>query len=549
MNAAERLLCEGADRAVALECGDERIDYGTLRESVRRAGGAWQSLGVDAGARVVILARDSIDWVVAYLGVIWAGGVAVGVNPRLPPADLAPILADSEVRFVWCDEDEAAGVCALAASLAAPPVVVANGGHDGVDWPSALRAAAPIEPCARRDDDPALWIGTSGTTGVPKGVVHPQRVASEPESFAREVLSAGPADRFYSSSKLFFAYALANSLFAGLRLGATVILDRERASPERVLAMVERHRPTLVFTVPTLYNRMLLDRVAPRLSGRGIRHFVSAGEALPASVRDGWRRATGMAPISGYGTSETLCLVLYGDDDTGLLRPTPRTSLRFAAADAALPQRIWIRNPTLALGYWRRPEAEADGFRDGWFSPGDVFIRRGDGRRFAGIRRPKRRSAQGVGPVGQHALDRACAGRGLRRFDRAGGGRRGRDRRRSRLDRGPRRGGRRARGRRAPAPRRGHRWAPQISEADLGALGAGASADGDREAPAKQAARYPLAGIGAQERTMTLPERVERRAATSAGRRDRGDIWPMSNQAPVRTVGWQAGAGRPFRLP
>ena len=411
MNAAERLLCAGADRAVALECGDGRIDYATLRESVRRAGGAWQSVGVDAGARVVILARDSIDWVVAYFGVIWAGGVAIGVNPRLPPADLAPILADSEVRFVWCDEDEASGVCALAASLAAPPVVVANGGHDGVDWPSALRAAAPIEPCERRDEDPALWIGTSGTTGVPKGVVHSQRVASEPESFAREVLSAGPADRFYSSSKLFFAYALANSLFAGLRLGATVILDRERASPERVLAMVERHRPTLVFTVPTLYNRMLLDRVAPRLSGRDIRHFVSAGEALPANVSEGWRRATGMAPISGYGTSETLCLVLYGDDDTGLLRPTPRTSLRFAATDAALPQRIWIRNPTLALGYWRRPEAEADGFRGGWFSPGDVFIRRGDGSlEFAGRSDDLLKvSGQWVSTLWiEHALAEAC---------------------------------------------------------------------------------------------------------------------------------------------
>jgi acyl-coenzyme A synthetase/AMP-(fatty) acid ligase len=413
MNAAERLLCVGADRSVALECGAERINYGALRDAVRCAGGAWQSLGLEAGGRVVILARDSIDWVVAYLGVIWAGGVAIGVNPRLPPADLAPILTDSEVRYVWCDMDEAAGCCALAGSLPAPPVVVANGGRDGIDWKSALGAATPIGPCERRDDDPALWIGTSGTTGVPKGVVHPQRVAAAPETFARDVLRAGRDDRFYSSSKLFFAYALANSLFAGLRLGATVILDRERASPERVLAMVERHRPTLVFTVPTLYNRMLLDRVAPALTGRGIRHFVSAGEALPASIRSGWMRAVGMAPISGYGTSETLCLVLYGDDDSGLLRPTPGTSMQFAVADPEMPQRIWVRNPTLALGYWRRPEAEADGFRDGWFSPGDVFIRRegADGRlEFAGRSDDMLKvSGQWVSTLWiEHALAEAC---------------------------------------------------------------------------------------------------------------------------------------------
>jgi acyl-coenzyme A synthetase/AMP-(fatty) acid ligase len=411
MNAAERLLCVGADRAVALECGDDRIDYATLRESVRRAGGVWQSLGLETGERIVILARDSIDWVVAYLGAVWAGGVAIGVNPRLPPADLAPILADSEVRFVWCDEDEAAGCCARAKALPLPPVVVASGGPDGVDWKSALRAAAPIGPCERGDDDPALWIGTSGTTGVPKGVVHPQRVAASPESFAREVLKAGHDDRFYSSSKLFFAYALANSLFAGLRLGATVMLDRERASPERVLAMVERHRPTLVFTVPTLYNRMLLDGVAPKLAHRGIRHFISAGEALPASVRGGWERGVGTAPISGYGTSETLCLVLYGDDESGLLRPTPGTAIKFAAADPESPQRIWIRNPALAKGYWRRPEAQADGFREGWFSPGDVFIRRERGRlEFAGRSDDLLKvSGQWVSTLWiEHALAEAC---------------------------------------------------------------------------------------------------------------------------------------------
>jgi acyl-coenzyme A synthetase/AMP-(fatty) acid ligase len=411
MNAAERLLCEGAARSVALECADEHIDYGSLRDAVRLSGGAWRALGMEPGTRVVIFARDSIDWVVAYLGVIWAGGVAIGVNPRLPAADLAPILADSEVRFVWCNAEDASMLRAIARALPATRVIAANGGDGETDWPRALAAATPIDACARRDDDPALWIGTSGTTGVPKGVVHAQRVAAEPERFARDVLHARPADRFYSSSKLFFAYALANSLFAGLRLGATVILDRERASPERVLAMVERHRPTIVFTVPTLYNRMLLDGIAPKLAGYGIRHYVSAGEALPSSVRAGWARATGIAPVSGYGTSETLCLVLYGDDDSGLLRPTPGTTLQFGGADPRAPQRIWVSSPALAQGYWRRPEAQTDGFRDGWFSPGDIFIRHGEDRlEFAGRSDDLLKvSGQWVSTLWiEHALAEAC---------------------------------------------------------------------------------------------------------------------------------------------
>jgi len=380
MNAAECLLAVGADAAVALECGERRVTYGELREVVPRAAAAWRSLGLETGARVVVFAPDSDDWVVAYLGALWAGGVAIGVNPHLPLADLGPILADSEIRYVWCEPDVADALVAMTRTLPQPPTVVAVGAGEGRDWAAALRASASMDPVAADDEAPGLWIGTSGTTGIPKGVVHPQRVVVKPHSFAEGVLGAGAGDRFYSTSKLFFAYALGNSLFAGLRLGATVILDRERATPQRTREMVERHRPTLLFTVPTLYSKMLHEGVAPALRGVGIRRFVSAGEVLPATVRAGWLRATGQAPISGYGTSETLCLALYSDEESGMLQPTPFTELRYQDLDPALPQRIWVRNPTVALGYWRRPEAQADGFRDGWFSPGDMFVRHGADR-------------------------------------------------------------------------------------------------------------------------------------------------------------------------
>jgi acyl-coenzyme A synthetase/AMP-(fatty) acid ligase len=377
MNAAERLLSAGAEGAVALECGEAATTYGELRDRVARAGAAWRSLGLERGERVIVFAPDSIDWVVAYLGAIWAGGVAFGVNPRLGLSDFGPILGDSEARYVWCEADAAPGIAILARTIPHGPAIVASGAVEAGDWTAALAGAAPMAAVQRTDEDPALWIGTSGTTGVPKSVIHTQRVATS-ESFAAQVLAATVADRFYATSKLFFAYALANSLFAGLRLGATVVLDRERPTPARVRALVARHRPTLLFSVPTLYRSMLHDGVAPSLADRGIRHFVSAGEALPRPLRDDWSAATGMSPISGYGTSETLCLVLYADDASGTLRPTPLTDLAASeACDDPTPRRIWLRNPTLALGYWRRPEAQADGFRDGWFSPGDVFVRRG----------------------------------------------------------------------------------------------------------------------------------------------------------------------------
>ena len=378
MNAAQTLLQAGAPQATALECGGETLTYDSLRQRVRRAAGAWRRLGLQPQERVIITAPDSIDWVVAYLGVIWAGGVVIGVNPRLAPSELTPILIESEVRFVWCEAESVNPLMQLLAGMAQAPKLLVNGAGDS-NWERELSLAQEMEPVLQDDEAPALWIGTSGTTGVSKGVVHAQRMALQPDSFARGILQLQPTDRLYASSKLFFAYALGNSLLAGLRAGATVILDRHWPDPERVLKMVHRHRPTLVFCVPTLYSKMLQDGIAQQLSGQGVRHFVSAGESLPARVRQAWRKATGASIVSGYGTSETLCLMLYSDQDNGLLRTTPRTQLRFASdADPDRPQRIWLRSSAVAIGYWKRSQAQADGFQDGWYCPGDMFLRRPD---------------------------------------------------------------------------------------------------------------------------------------------------------------------------
>jgi len=169
-------------------------------------------------------------------------------------------------------------------------------------------------------------------------------------------------------------------LCAGLRLGATVILDGEWPTAEGVVQVIERHRPTALFSVPTLYLKMLQSGVAKRLPAAGVRRFVSAGERLPAAVRRDWRAETGIAPVSGYGASETVVLVFYCDDDSGLLKPSPRLEFRAPErGESAAPQRIWLRHPSIALGYWKRPEAESESFADGWFSPGDLFRRREDG--------------------------------------------------------------------------------------------------------------------------------------------------------------------------
>jgi acyl-coenzyme A synthetase/AMP-(fatty) acid ligase len=369
MNAAEYLLATGQVSAIALECGTERLSYGELRAAVANAAGAWRARGLEQGERVLIFAPDSIAWVIAYLGAIWAGGVAVGLNSRLFERELSVVLSESGARFIWCNESARALLERLLADVADPPQLVID-----AEWSEHLAAAAAVPAAELPDDAPAMWIYTSGTTGVPKAVMHAQRSFIASADFAREVLGLGVQDRIYASSKMFFAYALGNSLCAGLRLGATVVLDGEWPTAERVAEVVERHRPTALFSVPTLYLKMLQAGVAARLRAAGVRHYGSAGEVLPAAVRREWREATGAAPVSGYGASETVALMFYCDDDSALLKPSPRLEYRMRdGSDGGAVRRLWLRHPSVALGYWRRPEAERDSFADGWFSPGDLF--------------------------------------------------------------------------------------------------------------------------------------------------------------------------------
>jgi benzoate-CoA ligase len=371
VNAAAYLLEVGESGALAIESEDGTITYGELRDRVARAAAAWRSLGIDRDDRVLVLGPDSIGWVVAYLGAIWAGGVAVGLNSRLFERELSLLVGRCGARHAWCAPESLDLLVRCAGDGNGPSPVLASEFD-------ALLAEEPAAPADRGDDDMAFWIYTSGTTGIPKAAVHAQRCVWASTDIAAGVLGLGHGDRFYSSSKLFFAYALANSLFAGLRSGATVILDPEWPTPERVVEIVERHRPTAAFIVPTLYLKLLQHGLAPRLAG--VAHFVSAGEKLPAAIRAGWLEATGRGIVDGYGTTETNFLMLYDLDGSGTLRPSPGAEVNWREPRDSGPGRLWIRHSSAAVGYWQQPEASADCFRDGRFSPGDVFLEAGADR-------------------------------------------------------------------------------------------------------------------------------------------------------------------------
>lgn len=383
MNAAQVLLAGHDDAHVALVCGNERMRRRELRDAVARAATTWRARGVRRGDRVAIKLPDGIDWVVAYLGVMWAGGVAVGVNPRVRANEWTAILDAAGFLFILAEagDDTPAPWNRQVVSLD--------------DWRLELARAAPSGAEPMRPDDPVLWVHSSGTSGHPKAVVHPQRIMHEIERVGRERLGLTAADRIYASSKLFFAYPLANCIFTGLKVGATIVLDPHWPTAQGVLATIMTARVNVLFSVPSLYRNLLKEGLLGQLAQCGVRLYVSAGEALPATLRGEWKRQLGRTIVNGFGASETLVLALVDSDDGHGLRVSPGVDIaalneqapgtQSAAAALEGPGRIVIRGSTVALGYWNRPDVQAEHFRDGAFAPSDLFERvEGGAWRFAG---------------------------------------------------------------------------------------------------------------------------------------------------------------------
>jgi acyl-coenzyme A synthetase/AMP-(fatty) acid ligase len=372
MNLAETLVARGADRAVALLCDGVALTYAELRDRVARAAGAWRAAGVAPGDRVAIALADDALWVAAFLGAIRIGAVAVALNPRYGVSD-RDALAHEGAYAAWLGEEGAV------APRGVPLALV----RDRFAAQVADARPAPVADVAAGST--AFWLYSSGTTGLPKAVMHAHSVAPAAGRCGAERFAIGAGDRLFAPSRLFFAYPLANSLFTGLLCGATVIVQREWPTIDNVGATAERDRPTVFFSVPAFYRALLHDDRARALA-RGVRLAVSAGEAIAGPLAAHWREATGVPIKDGYGTSETLSLMLVGEPaegETTRLEPAPGVTVSAALAEAGL-SRLTFGAKTVALGYWQRPDAQRESFVPQGFVAGDRFKSDERGWRYAG---------------------------------------------------------------------------------------------------------------------------------------------------------------------
>lgn len=396
INAAEEILRPALERGTgaqpALIAGSRTISYRDLAAMANRAGNALRALGVAHEHRVLMMLNDGPELVCAYLGAMRVGAVAIAFNTRSSPADLEFAIEDSRARVLLIDAEYLECYRSIAARLGnRPAVAVAGGPHSGFANIGELIAAASeelaVEPMS--PDDMAFWIYTSGTTGTPKAAVHAHRDVLSAGPYLAQCLGVRAGERLFSTSRLFFAYALGNCLFGSLRLGATTVLDAGWPDVESVARVVETARPDVVFSVPTLYRNLLGSGRAREPGFAAVRAYASAGERLPAALAENWHRTTGVRILEGMGTSETIYMVFsnsaaaYRPGSSGRVAPGAEVKLvdehDRPVGEPGKIGRLWIRMASASERYWNQPEITQCAFVGSWFRTGDLYSFDADG--------------------------------------------------------------------------------------------------------------------------------------------------------------------------
>lgn len=380
-NLAARLLTPNLERhpdKIAYFCGDEAVSYQQLGDGVYYFASMLREQGIKRGDRVLIALLDSPVFVAAFLATTLIGAVAVAVSTSLSSELYNYMLTDCDARLVLVSPSVAA---VSGFPIERTTCIVCGERLSGVlpGYP-----VTPVQPLPVQPDDLAYMLYTSGSTGTPKGVPHRHADLLEAaEQYAVQMLGMREDDTVFSASKLYFAYGLGNSLAFPLYTGATAVLHTGNPNPDQLLSLMAQHRPTLFFSVPTVYGQIIRNVSQDHLA-LPMRLCISAGEALPAAFFEEWQRLTGLELLDGIGSTELTHIFIsnrQGSTAPGSAgQPVPGYEIRLVDDDGAMVPagtagHLLVRGPGAAPYYWNRPEKTAETMlADGFIRTGDVFL-------------------------------------------------------------------------------------------------------------------------------------------------------------------------------
>jgi len=382
----DRHIREGRASKVAIRCGETLRTYGEVAADVNRVGNSLLNLGLQRERRVLLLLPDCPEFAAAYFGVIKVGAVAVPTSTAARAPDYDYFLRESEAQILIVHSNLFNQVAPVLNSQPYLQHVIAVGEpqRDCLHWDKLLAENSfELSAAKTNEDEVAFWLWTSGSTGRPKAAVHLHRHwLFCCRNYASGVLGIGPNDITFSSSKLFHAYGLGNGLMFPFHAGATTVLFPGKVQAAAVLQIAQSFRPTLFFSIPTLYALMLQEVEQESFCLDSIRLAVSAAEPLPAEVFRRWHRKFGIEILDGIGSTEALHIYLSSRPGHAVPGSTgtavPGYELRLVDSDGGEVQAgtigdLLVAGDSIAPCYWNRLELTNERMRGKWFFTGDKY--------------------------------------------------------------------------------------------------------------------------------------------------------------------------------
>jgi long-chain acyl-CoA synthetase len=415
----ESLLDAAAEKwpeRVALDFYDRTFTFRELRDLAARAATGLQALGVGPGVHVGLHLPNTPHFIIAFFGVLMAGGRVVDFSPLAAPRELKYQITDSEVQVMLTlglpmlypqvaalkgtAKFETLVVCAIGDFLPEPIAKMFGPAAERVPGPGreidfsvliANDGKYRTHPHGPLEDEIATLQYTGGTTGEPKGAMLTHANFCAVVNAYRHWIGADEEpERALAVLPLYHIFGLSFIMLLSVAHGSQVVLHI-RFDPDRVLADIGRKKITSFPAVPTMYTALVNHPKINEVDFSSLKLCASGGAPLPLEVLQRFRQLTGLTPREGYGLTETAPLgtlqVTEGPGRPGTVGlPAPHTIIEVVDLETGMKVlpigekgEICFRGPQVMKGYWKKPEATEEAFRGGRFHTGDIGYMDADG--------------------------------------------------------------------------------------------------------------------------------------------------------------------------
>jgi long-chain acyl-CoA synthetase len=374
------ILTESAQRhpdRVAIKLDDIELTYRLLEGASTHIAGLLHERGFSVSDRVGIMLPNVPYFPVCYYGILRAGGVVVPMNVLLKRREVAFYLRDSGARVLFAWHGFAEDAQAGAGDAGAKCVIVEPGQFER----TVGEAEARTEVVERAQDDTAVILYTSGTTGTPKGAELSHANLLGNCETARSLFDLESERVTLGALPLFHSFGQTCAMNATIKGGGTLTL-LPRFDPTKALEIIERDGVNVFEGVPTMYGAILHAPERERFDASSLEMCASGGAAMPVELLRGFENAFGCKVLEGYGLSETSPVASFNHPDRERKAGSIGTPIRDVEMkvvdedDNELPAgevgEIVIRGPNVMKGYWNRADATEEVLRGGWLHTGDM---------------------------------------------------------------------------------------------------------------------------------------------------------------------------------